>query len=96
MSKIYRLDLNAYRMFLGERSIRVTRGQADILYALMRWPGRVLTREQLLDTLWRRNYEVSEQSVDGAIRRLRDKARAEFGTFDAIYSVRGVGYKFKV
>lgn len=62
-----------------------------LLRALMERPGRVLTRERLLDLAWGREIYVEDRTVDVHIRRLR-KALNEGGRADVIRTVRGEGY----
>ena len=57
----------------------------------MRRPGRVLTRDQLLDEVWGSDISVTNRTVDTHLKRLREKLGA---TGDLIQTVRGVGYRF--
>ena len=84
-------------IILNPESHRVTRGGAPVklgpkefrlLAALMERPGRVWSREQLLDRVWGRGIFVDERTVDVHIRRLR-KA---LGGDDPVRTVRGAGY----
>lgn len=95
-------QLSAGDLLLDRRSKRVSRGQRDInlsptefrlLEQLMRNPGRVYSRMQLLDTVWGRDVEVDERTVDVHIGRLR-KSLSRGREQDPIRTVRAAGYAF--
>jgi two-component system OmpR family response regulator len=65
-----------------------------LLEALMRHPGEVLSRYQLLERAWDREYDNRSNVVDVYISYLRDKIDRPFGTH-AIETVRGVGYRLR-
>ncbi len=68
----------------------------DLLYTLLRHPGRVLSREQLLDQVWGYAYPGDTRVVDTAIKRLRQKLRqVDHDAADQIETVRGVGYRIR-
>ena len=66
----------------------------DLLHALMRHPGQVLNREQLLSQVWGYEYHGDSRTVDTAVKRLRAKLReAHQEAAKMLVTVRGVGYK---
>jgi DNA-binding response OmpR family regulator len=66
----------------------------DLLHALMRHPGQVLSREQLLSQVWGYEYHGDSRTVDTAVKRLRAKLRsAHQEAAEMLITVRGVGYK---
>ncbi len=71
--------------------VRLTRKEFALLAALVRKPGRVATRSQLLDDVWGREYYGDTRTLDVHIRRLRSKL-GRCG--DCIETVVGVGYRF--
>ncbi|MET0622713.1 MAG: response regulator transcription factor [Pyrinomonadaceae bacterium] len=71
--------------------IRLTRKEFALLAALARKPGRVATRQQLLDDVWGQQYYGDTRTLDVHIRRLRSKLG---GCGDCIETVVGVGYRF--
>ena len=71
--------------------VRLTRKEFALLSALARRPGRVATRQQLLDDVWGQQYYGDTRTLDVHIRRLRSKL-GECG--DSIETVVGVGYRF--
>jgi DNA-binding response OmpR family regulator len=74
-------------------SMELTRTELKILHLFLRNPGRVFSREYLLDAVWGEQHIPGDRSVDNAILRLRKK----MGAFsDALESVWGVGYRFRV
>jgi DNA-binding response OmpR family regulator len=71
--------------------VRLTRKEFALLSALARRPGRVATRQQLLDDVWGQQYYGDTRTLDVHIRRLRSKLGA---CGDSIETVVGVGYRF--
>ena len=66
----------------------------DLLHALMRHPGQVLSREQLLSQVWGYEYHGDSRTVDTAVKRLRAKLRSVHQeAAGMLITVRGVGYK---
>ena len=87
------VDEARHHVRVGGVPVLLTAKEFDLLRALMRVNGRVLSREQLLEAVW--GYpdasEVESRTVDVHIQRLRDKLTAEAGR---IVTVKGVGYRF--
>ncbi len=88
-----RIDLDAHRAWIGEHVLDLTPSEFDILTALARNSGRVLTRMQLLDETQGVAYEGYERSIDQHIKNLRHKIEDEAGYERIIHTVHGVGYR---
>ena len=85
------LDLNQHRAFNtanGNEELHLTATEFDLLAHLMRRPGRVFTREQLLSDVWGYSSVAGTRTVDVHIAQLR----AKLGEASPIRTVRGVGY----
>ena len=65
-----------------------------MLRLLLRQPGRVFSRAQLLDSMRPGDHDVSDRVIDSHVKNLRRKIQATDATFDAITSVYGIGYCF--
>ena len=89
-----RLDPAAHRAWRGETELELSAKEFALLELLMRRPGNVLTRGQLLEGAWDMAYERRSNIVDVYIRHLREKIDRPFGS-DTIETVRGVGYRLK-
>ena len=85
------MDLAAHRVRRGGQDIHLGPTEFRLLRHLMQHPGRVFTREQLLDSVWGRDVYVEPRTVDVHIRRLR-KALNQSGEDDLIRTVRSAGY----
>jgi len=85
------MDLATHRVTREERPIHLGPTEFRLLRVLLERPGRVFSREQLLDTVWGRDIYVETRTVDVHILRLR-KALNEGGGADIIRTVRGAGY----
>ena len=87
------LDRTNHRVRRGDRPIHLGPTEYRILERLMQNPGRVFSREQLLDTVWGSDVYVEARTVDVHIGRLR-KALNPAGERDPIRTVRSAGYSF--
>jgi DNA-binding response OmpR family regulator len=76
------------------RPVELTTLEFDLLAALARAPGRVLTRRQLLEQVWGWDFYGDERVVDVHIRAIRKALGDDAGAPQLIGTVRGVGYKF--
>ncbi len=85
------LDSETHRVTRGGVEIRLGPTEFRLLAALIEKPGRVWTREQLLDRVWGRDIYVDTRTVDVHVGRLR-KALTRDGGADPIRTVRGTGY----
>ena len=78
-------------VFRGGSEIKLGPTEYRLLSFLMEKPGRVRTRDQLLDRVWGRDIYVDSRTVDVHVGRLR-KALTQYGGSDPIRTVRGAGY----
>lgn len=85
------LDRETRRVRRGDREVRVGPTEFRLLDCLMQRPGRVFSREQLLDLVWGRDVYVEARTVDVHVGRLR-KALNRTGERDPIRTVRTAGY----
>jgi DNA-binding response OmpR family regulator len=89
------IDFGRRMVTLREEEIRVTYVEFEILGALARSPGRVLTRETLLEHVWGDSEYRDPRTVDVHIRHLREKLEADPKQPEFLFTVRGVGYRFR-
>ena len=82
------LDLDSYSALVNGESYELTQREFEILRELLTHQGRILTRQNLLDKLWRYDFYGDERVVDTHIKNLRKKLGIDF-----IQTIRGVGYK---
>ena len=85
------LDQDAHRVSRAGRPLHLGPTEYRLLEFLMQHPGRVFSREQVLDAVWGRDIHVEPRTVDVHIRRLR-KAVNGPGEEDVIRTVRSAGY----
>jgi DNA-binding response OmpR family regulator len=87
----FSIDRAARRVMLDGNEIRLTAREFDLLSYLLAVPGRVHTREVLLENVWGREFNGEPKTVDVHIRWLREKFQGH-APFD-IVTVRGIGYR---
>jgi len=85
------MDLVTHRVKRNNRNLHLAPTEYRLLRVLLERPGRVFSREQLLDQAWGRDIYVEQRTVDVHVRRLR-KAINGTGEPDLIRTVRGAGY----
>lgn len=83
------IDPDKLRVACHGREVALTRQEFKLLELLVKHPGRVFTREQVLDRAWGEGGLVTDRTIDVHVKTLRKK----FGDFDFIETVRGVGYR---
>jgi two-component system, OmpR family, response regulator len=89
------IDFDRRMVTLREEEVRVTYVEFEILGALARSPGRVLTRETLLEHVWGDSEYRDPRTVDVHIRHLREKLESDAKQPEFLFTVRGVGYRFR-
>jgi DNA-binding response OmpR family regulator len=89
-----RINSDARAAALGDQALALTAIEFDLLESLARARGRVKTREQLIESITERNYDVFDRSVDVHICSLRKKLGDESANPRFIRTVRAVGYMF--
>ena len=82
------LDMDSYTAVVDGASFDLTQREFEVLRELLLNQGRVLTRQNLLDKLWKYDFYGDERVVDTHIKNLRKKLGIDF-----IQTIRGVGYK---
>jgi two-component system, OmpR family, phosphate regulon response regulator PhoB len=85
------LDMAAHKVMRGGRAVHLGPTEFRLLRVFLKRPGRVFSREQLLDLAWGRDIYLEARTIDVHIRRLRKQLNAA-GEADLIRTVRGAGY----
>lgn len=88
------INLTNYSVTLGGKNLDMPAKEIELLYYLAKTPGRVYTREQLLENIWGYDYMGDTRTVDVHVNRLREKIPET--THYALSTVWGIGYKFEV
>ena len=88
----FNIDLLKHKISFKGQEIKLTSMEFDIVEFLSRSPGRVWSREQILDNVWKEGKFIIDRAVDVHVRGLRKKLGV---AEDYIETVRGVGYRFK-
>ena len=82
------------KLTIKGESINLTGKEFDLFYVLVSNPGKVFTREELLETVWGYEYFGDLRTVDVHIRRLREKIEKNTNSTEYIHTKWGVGYYF--
>jgi two-component system, OmpR family, response regulator len=90
-----KIDFDRRLVSLAGEEVKVTYVEFEILGALARSPGRVLTREILLEHVWGGSDYRDPRTIDVHIRHLREKLEADPKEPEYLFTVRGVGYRFR-
>ena len=85
-----RIDRERHAVFKGEREIPMPKKEFRLFALLSSKPGKVFTREFILDQVWGDEVVVGDRTIDVHIRKLREKLGDEY-----FKTVKGVGYKFE-
>ena len=90
-----KLDLDSRRLFISGREINLTAKEFDLLELMVLNPGKVYSREKLLNTVWGYEYPGDVRTVDVHIRRLREKIESNPSEPKYVHTKWGVGYYFQ-
>jgi two-component system, OmpR family, response regulator BaeR len=89
------MDDAGYRAAIGGRDLGLTAVEYQLLKVLASHPGRIYTRDQLMDMMYRDERVVSDRTVDSHIKKIRRKVAAMLPDREIVHSVYGVGYKYE-
>lgn len=90
------INMGEYKAVAFGKEVVLTAKEMEVLWYLASHPGRVFSREQLLESVWGYTYYGDTRTVDTHIKRIRQKLEAKESTPWDIKTVWGVGYKFEV
>lgn len=90
------IDRQEYVVVASGQTMQLTNKEMELLWHLASHPGRVFSREQLLESIWGYEYFGDTRTVDTHIKRVRQKLGVHADTPWDIKTVWGVGYKFEV
>jgi two-component system alkaline phosphatase synthesis response regulator PhoP len=88
------LDFARCELRRGGKTVELTALEFKLLAAFVRRPGRVLTRQQLLDEVWGTGTFVTERVVDNQVTNLRKKIEPDPVHPRYLVNLRGLGYRF--
>lgn len=87
-----KIDREAYIVYLNDEKIVFPRKEFELISYLANKPGKVIPREQLLNSIWGEDVFVGDRTVDVHVRKIREKLDKYS---NLIETVKGVGYRFK-
>ena len=90
-----RLDVDARRCFLNDKEIKLRKKEFVLMLLLLENPGRVLTRDVLIDRVWGSDYVGDTKTLDVHIKRLRTLIEDDPKNPRILTTVRGVGYRLE-
>jgi DNA-binding response OmpR family regulator len=88
------VDVDRREVRVAEKTVALTAKEFDLLFFFAQNPGRVYSRSQLLDAVWRTTLDSYEHNVNTNINRLRAKIEADPANPRYVITVRGAGYRF--
>ena len=89
------LDPDKYKAKIDSISIELTAVEFQILSTLAKEPGRIYSRQQLMDSSYQDHRVVSDRTIDSHIKKLRKRLKEAIPNKDLIQSVYGLGYKLE-
>jgi two-component system, OmpR family, response regulator len=89
------MDRKTYEVSTGAEALTLPLKEFELLFKLASYPGKTLSREQLIEDIWGYDYEGNERTLDVHINRLRERFPEERHRFK-ITTIRGLGYRLEV
>ena len=93
---LFELDAEGQRIAFAGQWLALTRLEFGLLRALLRSPGRIRSRESLLDEVWGAEGDATDRTVDTHVKTLRAKLRAVRPELEPIATHRGMGYALDI
>lgn len=90
------IDISSYEVMVKGENVNLTKKEIEILWLLAGNPGKVFSRDNLLDRVWGYDYFGDARTVDTHIKRLRSKIDFSQSLNWDIKTIWGVGYKFEI
>ena len=90
-----RIDFLKRTARVSGEDVPLTYVEFEILSTLARYPGRVYTRDMLLAAIWGDSAYRDQRTIDVHIRHLREKLESDPKDPEYLFTVRGVGYRFR-
>ena len=85
------IDKTSYEVTYKGQKIHFARKEFELLYMLASQPGKVFSRDKILEQIWGNDVYVGDRTVDVHIRKIREKIDPEF-----IKTIKGIGYKYDI
>lgn len=85
------IDRESFMVYRGDQKIQLAKKEFELLFLLASKPGKVFTRENILEKIWGDDVLVIDRTIDVHIRKVREKLGDQY-----ISTVKGVGYKFEI
>jgi two-component system, OmpR family, response regulator BaeR len=92
---VLKLDEAGHRASIGGRDLGLTAVEFQLLRVLASHPGRIYSREQLMDAMYRDERIVADRTVDSHVKKIRRKIATVLPDREVLHSVYGVGYKYE-
>lgn len=83
------IDRETYLVYRGAEEITLAKKEFELLFLLASKPGKVFSRDQILETVWGNDVVVINRTIDVHVRKLREKLGDDY-----ITTIKGIGYKF--
>lgn len=92
---LLQLDADSFRLRIADKSLDLTQVEYQLCAALFSQPGRIFSRDQLMDRIYSDGRVVSDRTIDSHIKKLRKKLRELLPEQELIHSVYGAGYRYE-
>lgn len=93
---LLQLDADSFRLRIADKSLDLTQVEYQLCAALFSQPGRIFSRDQLMDRIYSDGRIVSDRTIDSHIKKLRKKLRELLPEQELIHSVYGAGYRYEL
>ena len=90
----FALDSDSLNLLIGQQSIELTSVEFNLLEQLLNKPGRIYSRDQLMDAAYNDDRIVSDRTIDSHIKKIRHKIKQLDSEREYIHSIYGRGYKY--
>ncbi|HEC57990.1 hypothetical protein LCGC14_1380620 [marine sediment metagenome] len=95
-TQLIELDPHRQQIKVGDKVCELTSVEFQLLTTMAKEPGRIYSRDHLMDNMYKDNRIVSDRTIDSHIKKLRKRLSDYFPSYEFIHSVYGAGYRYDI
>ena len=92
---LFKMDAESFEVALGKEKISLPKKEFELLFKLASTPGKIFTRNQLIESIWGYDFQGDDRTIDVHVKRIRERFNSRDTPF-VIKTMRGLGYRLEL
>ncbi|WLR58665.1 response regulator transcription factor [Guptibacillus hwajinpoensis] len=92
---LFKMDAESFEVALGKEKISLPKKEFELLFKLASTPGKIFTRNQLIESIWGYDFQGDDRTIDVHVKRIRERFNSKDTPF-VIKTMRGLGYRLEL